>query len=1308
MRQTANLMSHATPNLVGNPAYYDGTDVELGGGSQMQDDADEIMNPASYDDMFLQEVWRSPTRFRKRHRVCCCLNGRASSYWKSGQSSLKKGRLHEAELAFRQALHMDPPPREAAYVQCLLGKMFAEAERLEEARDCFDDAIKCCADYSPAHYNMGRLLHRLGKADESVGHFDKCLDIDPADNDARRGLTLALSDLDRPQEAIRHVRAAIKGTEEAMNTNSLTLGFKSAKLEKEFQERRARRSAGGTRLLLLMGLLQQLLLVYYEEREGEDVLEAGLQFIEDPLSIGVKQKGNMTHYYDATGHQVTSTRNYDALHSSGGDIHAVDPINGESVDLLDPTDLPGKEITGPEMMEERLLEWLNAVDHDKTFLILDALTIFLTGLCLLITFHKSFFRFKHGVLTIEIILFVFLQLVQTTFLLIESDLHYEEKQEVLVAVPTELIETIMTTHIHFSLLLAFPQIFGLRWIRMFVICICILLGFVGIWDLFPSSELFFPPVYVAVILAFVCITAFWVESFERQWFKTAKLLVIQKECVAQYQRDWRRSEQEKHDAEIDVVQARAALRTRNQMTAFIFHEIRNPLNAMLGAIQMIATTVQTVKERKWAQIAINTMGMVSNVLNDVLFLSKIEEGKVTLHKHSFSITAMIEEITFMFSEQAEQKCLSLICESHPATTVETQNVVGDEGRLKEVLANFCSNAIKFTEAGSVTLIVEQVADHGTSVDLDIHVTDTGCGLSQENQLKLFSPFETLRDKETNRGPRGTGLGLAISKHIVAAHGGEVYVESQGEGHGSRFGFRVRLDKSESPANSDLEDGSDGADELKDVHLLLVDDDEFNLEVVHDMLSSVGWRCDTANNGTEALRLLSIPVDSGGQIPSVPSVQAASSGRTRYDCVITDQIMPVISGRELTRRIRSSLASAEAPPVIGLTGSAQVEDIDACKTSGMCTVLTKPVRLGDLVNAVRDVIKADRQRQQQLESANEQGVMTVVFDCPGTLGITWEVDADSDEEEGSEDSEEITISAVLPNSLAADMHVIKPGMVLKCIGSTEVRIPPMTFEDIIYRMCAHRSKENPLTLTLKHPRSVAQSRHQRSADYRQNSTIGSGDRDVMNSGAGRATSGSTTTPSSSDSQCQEDPWRCVCTLALSDCNLKHTTDYHRWHAGMCCSRGALTLTPSKTGVAPMMVPALKIEPRQSLSHMHLSARRGSNEWWNNDADVSSLSPGNNSKRGGSSSNSGTGWNWPPKPPSAGKKRQLSSPTPHGGAGGCTGTPGVARASPQRMSGIVVKGRKSPVPSSLHRADATHWDHHSSVVPDYRHSVGENFS
>jgi CheY-like chemotaxis protein len=400
------------------------------------------------------------------------------------------------------------------------------------------------------------------------------------------------------------------------------------------------------------------------------------------------------------------------------------------------------------------------------------------------------------------------------------------------------------------------------------------------------------------------------------------------------------------------------------MTAFIFHEIRNPLNAMLGAIQMIATTVQTARERKWAQIAINTMGMVSNVLNDVLFLSKIEAGKVILHKSPFSVAEMLEETAFMFSEQAKQKGISLMC--HCANETH-QLVIGDEGRLKEALANFCSNAIKFTDGNSgegatVTLMADQVCDHANEIELNIHVTDTGRGLSSEEKAKLFVPFQTLRDEreeQQSNHTKGTGLGLVISKHIILAHGGEVYVDSKGEGKGSRFGFRICLEKAtgaqeqmRSPRWSE-DRASNGqassTESTEDISVLLVDDDEFNLEVVQDMLLSLGWKCQTATNGTQALRQLGIASDDEDRGPDRRAAPSCA-----YSCIVTDNIMPVLNGRELTRRCRQELAET-CPPIIGLTGSAQLDDLRACKDAGMDTVLTKPVRLADLAAAVRSAV-----------------------------------------------------------------------------------------------------------------------------------------------------------------------------------------------------------------------------------------------------------------------------------------------------------------------------------------------------------------
>ena len=628
--------------------------------------------------------------------------------------------------------------------------------------------------------------------------------------------------------------------------------------------------------------------------------------------------------------------------------------------------LPIGHLDKVEEEEEMLMVWLNRLDHDRTFLWLDVIIMTVTTGNFMWTFHHSFYQVKTVLLSISMILFVSTEILETTFLLVDSDLHYDERDELLAAMSTELVQTIMTTHIHFSLLLVFPQIFGLRWITMMLVCAVVLGLFVPIWVTFGSAWIFFPPHYMVTILFFVLVTAFWVEGFERVAFRTDRLLFIQKECVAQYQADWRKAESLRFRSELDVTEARSALRTRNEMTAFIFHEIRNPLNAMLGAIQMIATTVQTVKERKWAQIAINTMAMVSNVLNDVLELTKYEAGKIVLHKSPFSVAAMLEETAFMFSEQAKQKGISVLCHCANATH---QVVIGDEGRLKEALANFCSNAIKFSGSGAtVSLMADEVVDHGTMVELNIHVTDTGRGLTVEEKSKLFEPFQTLRDEERQHNQtKGTGLGLVISKHIIAAHNGVVYVESEGQGKGSRFGFVISLEKAtggqellRSPSwsstgntSSTGGDGAasstrgDGGAHTEDIHVLLVDDDEFNLIVVQDMLESLGWQCTTAVNGTQALEHLGISNDGYGSTP-----RKADEGC--YSCIVTDNIMPVLNGRDLTRRCRQTLAGS-CPPIIGLTGSAQLEDLRACKDAGMDTVLTKPVRLGDLAAAVRTAV-----------------------------------------------------------------------------------------------------------------------------------------------------------------------------------------------------------------------------------------------------------------------------------------------------------------------------------------------------------------
>ena len=228
--------------------------------------------------------------------------------------------------------------------------------------------------------------------------------------------------------------------------------------------------------------------------------------------------------------------------------------------------LPIGHLDEVEEEEVMLMVWLNKLDHDRTFLWFDIIIMTVTTGNFMWTFHHSFFQVKTVLLSISMILFVSTELLETTFLLVDSDLHYDERDELLAAMSTELVQTIMTTHIHFSLLLVFPQIFGLRWVTMLLVCGVVLGLFLPIWMTFGSAWIFFPPHYMVTILFFVLVTAFWVEGFERVAFRTDRLLFIQKECVAQYQADWRKAESLRFRSELDVTEARSALRTRNEMT----------------------------------------------------------------------------------------------------------------------------------------------------------------------------------------------------------------------------------------------------------------------------------------------------------------------------------------------------------------------------------------------------------------------------------------------------------------------------------------------------------------------------------------------------------------------------------------------------------------------------------------------------------------------------------------------------------------------------------------------------------------------
>lgn len=592
---------------------------------------------------------------------------------------------------------------------------------------------------------------------------------------------------------------------------------------------------------------------------------------------------------------------------------------------------------------------------------------------LLATLHRRFWLCKSLSISLSIILVMGIQLANLLFLLTDSVKSFRDEST--IEMDKELVQAIMAQHLQFALLFACPQLFGLRWITMAGIVAFFFAAFLPMWLLLPSAHVFFPPAYIVTILMLVVVVSRTVEKQERLWFRATRLLAAESEAMAQYESFWRTADADRHASDLQVAKARTALDIRNQTTAFLFHEIRNPLHALHGAVAMLGNdNCSRDKRQRYSKIARSSMGMVRNVLDDVLLLSKIEEGKVSVHKEPFDIEPWLEELQLMFSGQADEKALKLT--SRVQGFDARLHVRGDRNRLAEVVANLLGNALKFTSTGSVELAVVQQAATATACSFEVSVTDTGPGLSAEQIDSLFEPYTSLSDSSTAQAGarKGIGLGLVISKQLVKAHGGEIFVKSAGVGTGSCFGFRITLETQ--PASPDhcssfFTDGKVFTPESRtnrfnlgetqtqtpvqkqDVtqrkecnrRVLVVDDDELNRCITAEMLSAVEgtdndgrqqfkFEIDTATDGVHALEML--------------------SGSSQYDIVVTDVIMPRLDGRGLCRTMHET---SRCMPVVGLTGCASAADMRSCLEAGMVACLAKPVDLHTLTCTVTEAILA---------------------------------------------------------------------------------------------------------------------------------------------------------------------------------------------------------------------------------------------------------------------------------------------------------------------------------------------------------------